>query len=326
MPSSGTIAPAGGTGNGSAPPPAAGSGYWTRSTGTLRPHKPWTPYAFAFPAFALLALFLAWPFLQVILLSFTHVDPFPMHGSLLASARFVGFANYTAALSSDRFYWCLANSFFYLLVTPAVMVVSLLAALTVTSGFRGLSSVRILLFLPVVTPTIVAAIAWRVLFREDTGLLNTALTHLGLHPVPWLTQYPYVLITAMTVTLWKGFGYYMMIFVAALLSVPPELNEAASIDGASRAQAFRHVTLPALKPTLILVATISSISALKVFDEIFVTVRNVPTTYKTAVPLIFDTAFESGNFGLASALGILLFLILLALTILNLRLTRANAA
>lgn len=288
---------------------------------SLRPHGTLTPYAFLAPAFAVLALFVLLAFAQVIYLSFTRVDLFAPQGGLLANARWVGAENYARALQSSRFWWCLLNSFLYLLVTPAIMVVSLAAALTVTSGLRGLGpGLRVLLFLPVVTPTIVASIAWRVLFNEDAGLLNRALAALGGGPVPWLSGYPWVLVTAMVVTLWKGFGYYMMIFVAALLAVPRELEEAATIDGAGRAGVFRHVTLPSLRPVLTLVTIISSISALKVFDELYVTVRGAAASSKTVVPLIFDVAFEEGSFGAACAIGVCLFLILLAFSVVNLRL------
>jgi putative chitobiose transport system permease protein len=288
----------------------------------LRPYSWFTPYAFVLPGFSILGIFVLWSFCQVVILSFTQVDLFARGGGLLAHARFVGFANYVQTIGSNRFWWCLANSLLYLLVTPAILLVSLSAALTVTSGLRGLSSLRILLFLPVVTPTIVGSIAWRILFREDGGLLNAAITHLGLQPVPWLTGYPWVLVTAMIVTLWKGFGYYMMIFVAALMAVSPELEEACMIDGAGRAGVFWNVTFPSIRPVVVMVALLSSISALKVFDEIFVTVRNIPTTSKTVVPLIFDTAFEQGNFGLACAIGVLLFAIILVFSLLNLRFTR----
>jgi ABC-type sugar transport system permease subunit len=226
-------------------------------------------------------------------------------------------------LGGGRFWWCLLNSFVYLLVTPAVMGVSLLAAMTVHSGLRGTGPwLRALLFLPVVTPTIVAAVAWRLLFNEQDGLLNHTLGTVGVGPIPWLTGWPWILVTAMVVTLWKGFGYYMMIFLAGLMSVPRELEEAASIDGAGRLGIFRHVTLPSLRPVLVLVLVISSIAALKVFDELYVVAKGVSAESKTVVPLIYETAFEGGNFGMASAIGVCLFLVLLAFSLVNLRLTR----
>jgi putative chitobiose transport system permease protein len=282
----------------------------------------WIPYVFMLPALLVLGVFVVWAFAQVVMLSFMRVDLFAPEGGLWAGSRFIGLANYSRALGSDRFWWCLVNSIAYLLVTPVLVMVSLFAALTVTSGVRGMTTVRVLLFLPVVTPTIVASIAWQVLFREDGGVFNVVLGRLGWAPVPWLTGYPWVLVTAMTVTLWKGFGYFMLVFVAALMAVPEELQEAARLDGASRFRAFWEVTLPSIRPVILLVATVSSISALKVFDEIYVTVKGINTTSKTVVPLMFDTAFNQGDFGLASAVGVLLFLVILAFSVVNLRLTR----
>jgi putative chitobiose transport system permease protein len=286
---------------------------------SLRAHAPMTPWLFVAPAAACLLVFVGWAFAQVVFLSFTRVDLFQPGTSLLSKAHFVGLENYQRILASDRFWWCLANSFLYLLVTPAIMVISLSAALCVTSGLRGLGALRVLIFLPVITPTIVAAVAWRALFNEQTGLINSSLNTVGIPDVPWLSGYPWVLVTAMIVTLWKGFGYYMMIFVAALMAVPKELEEAATIDGAGRSGVFWNVTLPSIKPVLVLVSVISSISALKVFDELFVTVRGTPPENQTVVPLIFETAFDDGAFGAACAIGVCLFLILLVFSLVQLK-------
>jgi putative chitobiose transport system permease protein len=291
----------------------------------LRPHAGWTPYLFLLPTVIVLGVFVIWAAVQVFLFSFARIEPFPQGGGLWSGVEWVGFENYRRVLGGGRFWWCLLNSFIYLLVTPALVAVSLLAALTVTSGLKGLGPwTRALLFLPVITPTIVAAVAWRVIFDEGNGLLNAGLVGLGLPAIGWLTEYPFVLITAMTVTMWKGFGYYMMIFAAALMGVPKELEEAATIDGAGRWGVFRHVTLPALRPVLVLVSLISSISALKVFDELYVTVRDAPATSQTAVPLVFETAFEDGSFGAACAVAVCLFLVILAFSTVQLRLARED--
>ncbi|MFO0081532.1 MAG: carbohydrate ABC transporter permease, partial [Phycisphaerales bacterium] len=248
--------------------------------------------------------------------SFTRYTPFSVDGP-----RWVGLENYRRLLLTERFWFCLGNSFLYLLVTPALMALSLWAAMVVESALRWAKGLRLVLFLPVVTPTIVAAIAWAVVLREDGGLINTMLGLVGIDRVPWLTEPPFTLISAMFVTLWKGFGFYRMVFLAGLLAVPKELKEAAAIDGASRFGVFRHVTLPALWPVLTLVFIISSISALKVFEEIYVTARGVPVEQQTAVPLIYLEAFEKGDYGMASAIGITLFLIILAFSLVNLRLS-----
>lgn len=283
------------------------------SQNTSRLHKWWTPYVFIAPAAAVLAVFIGASFAQAIYYSFTRYTAF-------APAQFVGLDNYRRLMSDDRFWACLVNSAIYLLVTPALIAISLWAAMVVRSGIRGHQPLRLLLFLPVVTPTIVGALAWQVLLSSG-GLANSTLNAMGLPGIAWLTQYPWTLISPMLVTLWKGFGFYMMIFLAALLSVPRELEEAAELDGAGRLGVFRHVVLPSIWPMIILVLVISSISAMKVFDEIFVTVRGVPVEHQTVVPLVYDWAVERGDYGMASAVGIVLFAIILVLSLINLRLS-----
>lgn len=280
-------------------------------------HAPWTPIAFMAPALAVLTVFFLLAFAQVVYYSFTRYTAF-------TGPDYVGLENYKNLLSSTRFWRCVGNSALYLLVTPALIALSMGAALIVHSGLRGLGWLRLILFLPVVTPTIVAALAWRLLLEND-GLLNAGLRGLGADGVAWLTKQPWTLISPMLVTLWKGFGFYMMIFLAGLLAVPRELEEAARLDGASRLGVLKSVVLPSLWPVMTLVAIVSSISALKVFDEIYVTVKGVPIEHQTGVPLVYFTAFEIGDFGLASATGILLFIVILALSLVNLRLTRRRA-
>lgn len=285
---------------------------------SLRFHRAWTPYAFLAPAVLLLTVFAILPTVQVIAYAFTRYTAF-------SGPDFVGLDNFRRLLAGDRFWACLVNSFLYLLVTPAIMVLSLAAAMVVHHLTRRLSMpLRVLLFLPVVTPAIVASMSFRVLFNEDAGLVNTALSAVGLPTVRWLSSYPWTLIAAMTVTLWKGFGYYMMIFLAGLMSVPRELEEAATVDGAGRWRTFWHVTLPALGPVLALVATISSISAMKVFDELYVTVQGAPITHQTVVPLVYRTLSEDGEYGMAAAQGVLLFAVILAFTAVQLRVQRSR--
>lgn len=286
-----------------------------------------TPYVYMAPALAVLGVFFFGSFAQVIMYSLGTFNPFEQ------SYTFQGFGNYGILFHDHRFWSCLLNSFAYLLVTPALIVVSLSCALVIDGKIKGSGALRLLYFLPVVTPTIVAAIGWRILFNEESGLLTTIATPVigllnsilppeqALDTPGWLTQRPWTLVTPMVVTLWKGFGFYMMIFLAGLLNVPKELKEAAALDGAGRWATFREVTLPAIWPIMTLVIVISSISALKVFDELFVTVRGVPIDHQTVVPFVYEVAFGEGSFGLASAAGVVLFVILLIFSLINLRLT-----
>lgn len=263
----------------------------------------------------LLAVFAVAPAVQVIVYSFTRYTAFD-------GPEWLGLDNYRRLIFGSRFWFCLVNSFIYLLVTPAIMALSLAAAMVVYHAPVGGRTLRALLFLPVVTPAIVASLSFRLLFNETDGLINTSLRAVGLPAISWLTAYPWTLIAAMIVTLWKGFGYYMMIFLAGLMSVPRELQEAAEIDGAGRWRSFLQITLPSLRPVLALVATISSISAMKVFDELYVTVQGAPVTHQTVVPLVYRTLSEDGEYGLASATGVLLFVVIFGLTLIQLRVQR----
>jgi len=269
------------------------------------------PWLFMAPALLVLAVFFFGSFLEVVRYSFTSYSAF-------APPEWVGLENYTRLLHDDRFWTCLGNSFVYLLVTPVLVVLSLSCAMLVDAQIRGAKAWRLLFFLPVVTPTIVAAVAWRIVLHEENGLLNGVLDAVGLSPVNWLTERPFSLVSAMLVTLWKGFGFYMMIFLAALLAVPRELKEAMALDGGGRWLTFRHIVLPAIWPVMTLVLIISSVSALKVFDELFVTVGGAPIEHKTIVPLVYQTAFEESAFGAASAIGVLAFVVILAFSMLNL--------
>ncbi|MEL7473809.1 MAG: sugar ABC transporter permease [Planctomycetota bacterium] len=281
-------------------------------------HHPLTPFAFLAPALAILGVFWLLALAQVFYYSFTNYTPFQ-------TPEFKGFENYERLLSSRAFWVCLGNAAAYLLVTPVLIVLSMQAAFVVRARLRCAPGLRVLLFLPVVTPTIVAAVAWRVLYNEDAGLLNSTLAALGLPEIRWLTERPWTLVSAMLVTLWKGFGFYMMVFLAALIAVPRELEEAASLDGAGRLGVLRHVVLPSIWPVIALVSIISSIAALKVFDELFVTIRGAPIEHQTVVPLVYQTAFERGEYGLACAIGITLFAVILGFSLLNLRLSRSDA-
>ena len=283
------------------------------------------PYLYMLPALLVLGVFFFGSFAQVIWYSLGVFNPFTQ------AFEFKGLDNYRTLFADQRFWWCLANSFLYLLITPALVAVSLSCALIIDAKVKGSILLRFLFFLPVVTPTIVAAIAWRILFNEESGLLTmgaepivaalNAACNTDFNTPRWLTERPWTLISPMIVTLYKGFGFYMMIFLAALLNVPSELKEAASLDGAGRFGSFFHVTLPAIWPTMTLVLIISSISALKVFDELFVTVRGVALRQQTAVPYVYEVAFGEGSFGVASAAGVIIFAVLLVFSIVNLKLT-----
>ncbi len=270
------------------------------------------PWLFLGPALAILVVFIFYPAVRIFLLSFQDY-------SFVRDAVWVGFENYGRLLSDRTFGWAMVNSLLYLLVTPFLIVASVSVAFLLDAKVKGSGFFRGLYFLPVVTPMIVVGIIWQWLLNEDVGLINYVVTLMGGDKVYWLTSYPLNVLSVMFVTGWKGLGYYAIIFLAGLLTIPEELEEAAALDGAGPIQRLLYVKLPLLKPTIALVAIISSISALKVFDELFIMIPGAPAAEKTLVPLIYQTAFLDFRLGYASAISVVLFVMTLAFSYLNIR-------
>lgn len=164
---------------------------------------------------------------------------------------------------------------------------------------------------------VVAAIAFKWLYAQ-AGILNYFLQVLGLNAIGWLTDTRFALISVIIVTIWKGIGYYMMIYLASLMSVPKELYEACDIDGAGFFRKHLTVTIPHIMPTIALVTTISAISAMKVFAEIYVMTKGGPlNSSKTIVYYIYERAFENLDLGYASALAVVLLIIVMAFSLIN---------
>ena len=273
-----------------------------------------TPYLFLFPSAAIFVVFVFLPSIEVVRYSFEQI-------TFGAEPRWVGWQNYVRVLSDRTVLAALANSFAYLLVTPVLVILSLAVAFLLNEPVRGVRVFRALYFLPVVTPMVVVGIVWKWIFNEDVGVLNYLLRSGGIVTanVHWLSSYPLNLLAVMCVTIWKGLGYYALIFLAGLLAIPRELDEAAALDGASAWQRVRYVQIPMLRPTIALVTIISSVAALKVFDELYVIIPGAPQAEQTLVPLMYQTAFIDFRLGPASAMGVILFVIVLAFSWLNVR-------
>ena len=275
------------------------------------------PYLFLLPALGLLAVFVLFPIVAVVYYSFTDYDivrpPVP-----------VGLANYQALLADDSFWLALQHSFIYLLVTPIIIALSIGLAIVVNRQLRGIHIYRALYFVPAVSGSIAIGLSWRWLF-ERTGFVNSVLQSWGVihEPIQWLATPSLVLPIAMLLTIWAGFGYYSVIFLAGLQNIPEELYDAARIDGANDLQKHRHVSLPGLRPQIVFVAVISSLAALKVFDEIYVLTNRTGGILDSGVTMVFylwKQAFQLQHAGYASALAIALLAVTLVFSIVNVRL------
>jgi putative chitobiose transport system permease protein len=240
----------------------------------------------------------------------------------LYTPAFVGLQNYANLAHSAPFWNALKNTFVFLFgVVPAMMILPIFLALLVNGQLKGIAVFRSLIYLPVVISMVVVGIAWRWLYADD-GLINWMLSLVNLPKVGWLVSPDIALYAVMIVVVWKGVAYYMMMYLAHLQSISQELYEAAEIDGASLWQKHWHVTIPHLRPSMVMVAIISTIGSLKIFTEIYVMTRGGPvSSTKTLVYYIYERAFENLDLGLASAAGIVLMLILLAFSILEMQLS-----
>lgn len=275
-------------------------------------YKKYAPYLFLLPAVVVLVLFFFIPFFQTIGLSFFGYD------SSLYNPDFVGLDNYKKLITSPVFYKVMANTFIYLIfAVPFLTVFPLFLAILINQKIRCVTLYKILIYLPVIVSIVVAAIAFKWLYAQ-TGILNYFVEQLGYNPIGWLTDPKYSLYSVAIVTIWKGVGYYMMIYLASLMSVPQDLYEACDIDGANFFRKHLTVTVPHLMPTIALVSTISTISAMKVFAEIYVMTKGGPlNSSKTIVYYIYERAFENLDLGYASALSVVLLVVVLAFSIIN---------
>ncbi len=276
-----------------------------------------TPYLFLLPALVLLGIFVFYPIAAVVWYSLTDYD-------IVRPPVFVGLENFVALLDDDTFKLALVHSFVYLLVTPILIVLSICLAIIVNRKLRGIHIYRALYFVPAVSGSIAIGLSWRWLF-DRSGFINSVLQSWGLieEPIQWLATPALVLPIAMLLTIWAGIGYYSVIFLAGLQNVPDELYDAARMDGANDLQKHWYVSIPALRPQIVFVAVISSLAALKVFDEIYVLTNRTGGILDSGVTMVFylwEQAFERSNAGYASAIAIVLLVITLGFSIVNVRL------
>ncbi len=275
-------------------------------------YKKYTPYLFLLPALAVLIVFFFIPFFQTFGLSFFD------YSSSIYNPTFNGVDNYVKLFKEPIFYKVMFNTFMYLVIAvPFLVTFPLFLAILINQKIRGITLYKILLYLPVIVSIVVAAIAFKWLYAGQ-GILNYLLTIFHLEPIGWLVDTKWALFSVAIVTIWKGIGYYMMIYLASLMSVPQDLYEACDIDGANFLTKHLTVTIPHIMPTIALVSTISTISAMKVFAEIYVMTKGGPlNSTKTIVYYIYERAFENLDLGYASALAVVLLIVVMAFSLIN---------
>ncbi len=244
--------------------------------------------------------------------------------NLIASAEFVGLDNYAALARDTAFHRALWHTLQYLIgYLPLVFVGGLGLALALHRGLKGVAIFRSIYFLPVVTSWVVVALVWRWLLNPQSGVVNAGLAGLGLEGPGWWTDPLWAMPSIILASGWKDLGFVMILFLAGLQSIPTELEEAATVDGASAWKRFRHVTLPLLSPTSFFVVIISLINGFQVFDQVYVMTGGGPAGATTVVvEQVFTNAFRYGQMGYAAAMSWVLFVIILAVTLGQFRMQR----
>lgn len=284
-------------------------------------------WLFAGPALLAIGLFFVVPALASLVLSFTDFDIYALADR--ANLRFVGFGNYAALLQKPLFWKAMGNTLWFVVFgVPAIVAVSLAAALLVNSRMLKWRAVwRVALFAPFVTTLVATAVVWNYLLHTRYGLINYGLGKLGIDPVDWLGNPRTSLPAILLFVTWKTFGYNMVIFLAALQSVSGDLLDAARVDGAGWWTRLRHVILPAIAPTVLLVSILTVAGMFQLFAEPYVMTQGGPEqSTVTVLYFMYEEGFKWWNLGSGAAVAFILFLCILVVTLLQLRVARRSGA
>jgi len=260
------------------------------------------------PAVIWVLVFSIWPFLNTIYLSFTNARP-------LRTPEFTGLTNYLQLFADERFRYAVVTSLLYVVIcVPLLTFLPLFLALLVQRNVPGISLFRTTYYFPVIASVVVVGIIWSWLF-DSRGLVNETFQFLGLtqSPVNFLINRWLIIVSAALLTVWKGLGYYMVIYLAALGNVSKELHEAAAIDGAGWWRRFWNVTVPGVRGAMMLISALITVAAIRVFTEIYVLTNGSGGPggqAQSLVMLIQQTGKGlNGNLGFASAVSVILFLL-----------------
>lgn len=290
----------------------------------MRYHRWFTPWVLVVPALAWLLVFNLWPSINTVILSFTNARP-------IGGGQFIGLTNFVTLVHDDQLRWALLNSVIYMVVCmPFLTIAPLLLAVLVEKKLPGITFFRTAFYTPVVASAVVVALIWEWIL-DDRGLVNGLAEKLGVisGPLPFLSDQWLLLLSAISLTVWKGLGYYMIIYLAALGNVGRELHEAAAVDGANAFRRFVNITIPGVRGTMVLISILISVSALRVFSELYILSggKGGPGGRDNSVVMLiqqYSQGFE-GNLGYASALSIVLFFVTVVPMLLLARLNRKAA-
>lgn len=272
------------------------------------------PYLFLVPSFLALILFSFIPFLQGLYFSLTRYP-------LLRGPEYIGLANFTRLANDPLFLASLRNTLVYMVATVVLrVIIGLALAVILNNRLPGRVLFRAIFYLPVIAPLVTVSVVWRIIFDTYSGVLNAGLDVFGIAPVPWLTSTTWAMPAIIIMSVWKTFGWNIVVFLAGLQSIPTSLHEAALIDGATHWRSFVHVTLPLLRPTILLAVVTSTINASQVFDQVYVMTGGGPGyATMTLGQMVYTAGFQDYEMGYASAVSVVLLLITLIFTMVQFR-------
>ncbi|WP_154796360.1 carbohydrate ABC transporter permease [Occultella kanbiaonis] len=268
-------------------------------------------WTFILPNFIGFAVLTLVPVLILFYLAFTSWNVF-------GAAEWVGLENFQDLITDRTFHTALRNTGYYALMhIPLTLAVSLGLALLLNTKLRGVAFFRTVAFFPYITSIVAIAVVWNMLFSPETGPVNQFLMALGIdNPPGWTTSTTWAMPAVALVSTWRDMGYYMLLFLAGLQAIPGELYEAARVDGANKIQRFWNVTVPSLRPTTFFVTVMLTIASFKIFDLILVMTDGGPGTATLVLSqYIYRKGFEEQQFGYASAVAIVLFVICITVTV-----------
>lgn len=289
---------------------------------TVRKKRRWgmqnvTPWLFLLPSILILGIFLIIPILEAFKWSFLD------YKIIADTGEFVGLANFKEIFTDKNFWTALINTLLFLvIVLPLNVFLPMILAVLVNQKIKGVGTFRVLYYLPVITPMVVAALMWKMLYSQD-GIISDLFMKIGIFdsPTNLLVQSSTALAAVSAITVWKGLGYYMIIYLAGLQSIPKDVYESASIDGASVFQQFKSITVPMLIPSVTLVSVMTIIAGMKVFEEIALTTGGGPSGATTTLVMYIYQKFMSLDVSIASAAGLVLLLLAIAASLLQMKLT-----
>ncbi|MCD8022424.1 MAG: sugar ABC transporter permease [Lachnospiraceae bacterium] len=276
--------------------------------------KSWKGYAYLAPAMIIMLVFTIYPLIKAVGMSFCK-----NYSMVYGTYDSIGLSNYQALFADKVFMKALRNTTIYVVfVVPLSIIISLIIAVLLNSKIKCQGLFQTIFFLPYVTSTIAIGIVWNWIFNSNYGLLNYILGLFGIEAIPWLNSTDYALTALIIFSIWKSLAFDILIFLAGLQTVSPDLYNAARVDATPRLRVFTKITVPGIMPMIVYAMIMGVINAFKVYNEVFALFKSSAGPANSAITVvyyIYDKFYNSANYGLAAAAAVVLFVIILVLTL-----------